>query len=89
MGTLIREGGWPIWFTLLFGLITLGGAARFALSARRKHLGFVVGMAAATFFSTLNGMVADLAAVGHHTNSDWKSSAPNCRACWRRAWPSR
>jgi hypothetical protein len=76
MATLIREGGWPIWFTLLFGLITLVGAARFAVSARRKHLGFVIGMAAATFFSALNGIAADLAAVGHATNKNWDDWSP-------------
>jgi len=77
MTTLIHEGGWPIWFTLLFGLITLAGAARFAISARRKHLGFVLGLAAATLFSTLNGVVADLAAVGHHMNQRWDELSPN------------
>jgi Na+/H+ antiporter NhaC len=76
MATLIREGGWPIWFTLLFGVITLVGAARFAVTARRKHLGFVIGMAFATLFSVLNGVAADLAAVGHSTNRNWDEWSP-------------
>jgi hypothetical protein len=71
MKTLFLEGGWPMYFTLVFGLIALGGAARFAKSADRRHLGFVVGMSLATLFSVLNGIVADLAAVGHHVNERW------------------
>lgn len=73
MMTLMREGGWPIWFTLLFGLITLGAAIRFAVKADRKALPFIVGMSVATGFSVLNGIVADLGAVGHHVNARWAS----------------
>ncbi len=71
MKTLMLEGGWPMWFTLFFGLISLGAAARFAKSADRRQLGFLVGMSLATFFSVLSGIVADLAAVGHNLNERW------------------
>jgi Na+/H+ antiporter NhaC len=62
---LIREGGWPMWFTLIFGLLSLASAARFARSADRRHLGFVIGISTATLFSIFNGFAADLAAVGN------------------------
>jgi hypothetical protein len=65
MMDLIREGGYPMWFVLAFGVLSLAGAARFVRSADRRHLGFVIGMSVATLFSILNGFVADLAAVGH------------------------
>jgi hypothetical protein len=77
MWTLIHEGGWPIWFTLLFGLISLAAAARFARSGDKKHLGFVIGMSAATLFSVANGIVADLSAVGHHLNERWDQYFPS------------
>ena len=70
---LLREGGWPIWFTLLFGLAALAAAARFARSADRRHLGLVIGLSLATLFSVCNGVAADLAAVGHHLNAHWNS----------------
>jgi hypothetical protein len=66
MWTLIREGGYPMWFVIAFGLASLVGAARFVRSADRRQLGFVVGMSVATLFSILNGIAADLAAVGHN-----------------------
>jgi hypothetical protein len=65
MMTLIREGGWPMWFTLAFGLISLGAGARFAHLGQRRQLGFLIGMSLATLFSVLNGIAADLSAVGH------------------------
>lgn len=71
MLTLLHEGGWPIWFTLLFGLGALAAAARFARSSERRHLGLTIGLSLATLFSTLNGVAADLAAVGHHLNARW------------------
>jgi hypothetical protein len=75
MMDLIREGGYPMWFVLAFGLLSLGGAARFARSADRRHLGFVIGMSVATLFSVLNGFVADLAAVGHSVNHNYEEFA--------------
>ena len=71
MWTLILWGGFPIWFVIAFGLLALAAAARFAYSAERKHLGVVIGLSVATLFSILNGIVADLATVGHSVMVNW------------------
>jgi hypothetical protein len=71
MWTLIEWGGFPIWFVLGFGLIALGSAALFARRPDRRGLGLVIGMSLATLFSILNGIVADLATVGHHIMVRW------------------
>jgi hypothetical protein len=69
MLTLFREGGFPMWFILAFGLVTLGAAARYAARPDGRRLGFIRAMALATLFSTLNGVAADLAAVGHNVSA--------------------
>jgi hypothetical protein len=71
MGTLIREGGFPMWFVLAFGLVSLGAAAWFAYRPSRRRLRFIYGMSAATALTSLMGICADLAAVGHHANERW------------------
>jgi hypothetical protein len=71
MLTLIEWGGFPIWFVLLFGFISLGAAGFFVFRPDRRQLGLVIGMSLATFFSILNGIVADLATVGHSANVGW------------------
>ncbi len=71
MGTLIREGGFPMWFVLAFGLVSLGAAAWFAYRPSRRTLKFIRGMSAATLLTSFMGICADLAAVGHHANARW------------------
>jgi hypothetical protein len=66
MLTLIRWGGVPMWFILLFGLLCLGGSALHALRPKARRLAFVRGMGLATLFSTLTGICADLAKVFVH-----------------------
>ena len=63
---LIREGGGPMLFVVIFGLLTFGAAALFAARGDRRRLGFVVSMGIATLLSVGGGVAADLAAVGHH-----------------------
>ena len=65
MMTLIREGGFPMWFVLLFGSLSLAAAARFARSADRRHLGLVIGASLATLFTILMGFSANFSAVFH------------------------
>src|SRR4030095_11087819 len=77
MWTLLHEGGWPAWFTLIFAILSLAGAGRFAYTAKRKHLGLVYGLRAACLCSSLNGVVADIAAVGHHMNQRWEELSPH------------
>lgn len=71
MWTLIEWGGFPIWFVLAFGFIALGCAAVFAYRPDRRRLGLTIGMSLATLFSILNGIVADLATVGHNVMARW------------------
>jgi hypothetical protein len=66
MFNLLREGGGPIVFVLIFGALTLAASARFAARGDRRRLGFIVAMAAATLLSVAGAICADLAAVGHH-----------------------
>jgi hypothetical protein len=71
MWTLIEWGGFPIWFVLGFGFIALVCAAQFARRPERRSLRLVVGLSLATGFSILNGIVADLATVGHSIMVNW------------------
>jgi hypothetical protein len=66
MLNLLREGGGPMLFVVVFGLFTFGAAAVFAWRGDRRRLGFITAMGVATGLSVLGGIAADLAAVGHH-----------------------
>ena len=72
MMTLMRNGGFPMYFIVAFGLVALGAAARFALKPDARRLGFVRGMSAATWFSVLAGLAAALATVCYHVAADDK-----------------
>jgi hypothetical protein len=80
MLTLFRNGGVPMWFILLFGLVALGGAAFFAARAERKLLGFIKWMSLATVFSVLSGTAADLGTtcftVSHAITGQWPNGTP-------------
>lgn len=71
MLTLIRYGGFPIYFVLAFGAVALGTAARYAFAPTRTRRRFVEQMARATLFSTLAAVAADLATVGVNVNDRW------------------
>ncbi len=66
MLTLIQEAGFPIWFVLAFGALTLLCSARYAATPRVERLALAGALACATLFSTFTAVCADLAAVGHH-----------------------
>lgn len=65
MVTLIQEGGFPMWFVLLFGFVTLGCSIAYAIRLERRLLGLARGMAIATLFSTLSGTAANFGQVFH------------------------
>src|SRR5688572_5914326 len=65
MVTLIQEGGFPMWFVLLFGFVTLGSSIAYAIRLEARLLGLARGMALATLFSTLSGTAANLGQVFH------------------------
>jgi hypothetical protein len=63
---LLREGGGPMLFVVIFGVLTFAAAATFAARGDRRRLGFIVSMGLATLLSVAGGVCADFAAVGHH-----------------------
>lgn len=64
MLNFLLGGGVPILFTLVFGLIAVGAAARFALAPKLQALPAIQALTSAVIFSSLCGVAADLAAVG-------------------------
>jgi len=66
MLTLFREGGFPMWFLLVFSALALLSGARFALRPGGARLRLTSALGAATLFSTFTAVCADLAMVGHH-----------------------
>lgn len=59
----MRAGGFGMWVVLLFGLITLFTAGRFAFKPREDAVGILRAMSAATVFSVLSALSSNLAAV--------------------------
>lgn len=65
MATLVREGGFPVFFLLAFGLLAMGFAVRFALAPSRRAFKTTLALCAATALTSINGIFAALSAVGH------------------------
>jgi len=76
MLTLIRNGGLPMVFILLFGLSALGAAFYFAVRAERRTLGFVEAMGRATLFATLAATAADVGATLNAVARAWDAAPP-------------
>jgi hypothetical protein len=58
-----KEGGFGMWPILVFGLISLGAAVRFAGRPERHQIGFLGAMSLTTVLATLNATWTDLGAV--------------------------
>ena len=71
MMQLILEGGFPMWFLLLFGGGAMGVAGKFAWKPKRETLPLLFAITTATIFTAIMGVFADLAAVGHHVVERW------------------
>lgn len=71
MYTMIREGGWPMWFVLAFGLTALVTAARYALAPSERLRALARGFALTTLFASFQAVAADVAAVGHNVPARW------------------
>jgi len=69
MLTLFREGGFPMWFLLVFGGLSLVCGARFALRPEPMRLRLTIAMSLATLFTLLTCVAAALAMVGHQLPS--------------------
>ena len=61
-----RAGGWGMFPILIFGLIALGTALRYAITADGRLRGFLESLARAVIFFSLSGFVTDLLAVGRY-----------------------
>jgi hypothetical protein len=70
---IFRDGGWSMFFVVLFGFIALGTSAFYAARPDAKHDGFIQWMSRATLWSILAGMCSDFATVFHFTCQieDW------------------
>lgn len=65
MWDLMIEGGYPMWFLLLFGIAGLVAAIRYAQKPTTGILRLVCGLGTTTLFSIFTGTAADVAAFGH------------------------
>ena len=63
--TLFRDGGWSMFFVVIFGLVALGSAAFYAGRPDEKHEAFLKWMSRATLWSVLAGMCSDFATTFH------------------------
>jgi hypothetical protein len=66
MATLVREGGFPVFFLLAFGLLAMAFAVRFATAPTQRAFRTTVALSAATLLTSFNGIFAALSAVAHH-----------------------
>jgi hypothetical protein len=66
LSDFFREGGWGMWPVLVFGMVTIGAAGRFAWKPELKQLGFLGAMALTTIGATFNATWTDVAAVLHY-----------------------
>jgi hypothetical protein len=63
--TLFRDGGWSMFFVVLFGLVALAVSAFYAARPDAKHEGFLRWMSWATLWSILAGICSDFATTFH------------------------
>jgi hypothetical protein len=80
MLTLIRNGGFPMFFILAFGAIGLATSAWYAYRPNARSYAFLVWMGLATLFTTLMGLAADIGATCYHVARAMTQDAPMWRA---------
>ena len=68
MMNLIRDGGYPMFFLLIFGFAGLAASGWYAFRPNRRSLGFVTWIGISVLFGTLQGTCADLGAVFSHVS---------------------
>jgi uncharacterized membrane protein len=66
MANLIREGGFPVFFLLAFGLLAMAFAVRFATAPTQRAFRTTLALSAATLLTAINGIFAAFAMVAHH-----------------------
>jgi hypothetical protein len=60
---LFTDGGWSMWFILLFGFVALATAGWFSMRPSKTQIGFIKWMGTATLFSILAGFCSDMGTV--------------------------
>jgi hypothetical protein len=58
-----REGGWGMWPVLVFGLVALGSAGRYAWDMEGSRLRFAIVMTVLVAVASIHAMLMDVAAV--------------------------
>ncbi len=66
MMQLFLEGGFPMWFLLLFGAGALVSAGMFARRPERERLPLLFSLVATLVFVAIMGVFTNLASAGHH-----------------------
>jgi hypothetical protein len=72
MWMLFKEGGWWMWFILVFGAIALGTSFAFMMRPSTKHLGFLKWMSRAVLYSIAAGVLMDFSTTLHFVAQDEK-----------------
>ncbi|EYF07101.1 hypothetical protein [Chondromyces apiculatus] len=70
-----NEGGWAMWPILVFGMLTIGAAARFAQSPERAHLRFIGTAGVLTAVTTFHATWLCIGSVMAYV-SDLEGAAP-------------
>jgi hypothetical protein len=76
MLTLIRNGGFPMFFILAFGAIGLATSAWYAYRPNPRSYVFIVWMGLTTLFTTLMGLAADIGATCLYIARAAETNAP-------------
>jgi hypothetical protein len=76
MLTLIRNGGFPMFFILAFGAIGLATSAWYAYRPNARSYAFVCWMGLTTLFTTLMGVAADIGATCLYMARAAEANAP-------------
>lgn len=69
------EGGWGMWPVLVFGLVMLGSAARYAWDLEPPRLRFVIAMGVLLVCTTAHAMLTDIAAVFSYVSDPARAPA--------------
>lgn len=69
------EGGWGMWPVLVFGLVMLNSAARYAWDIERARLRFVVAMGILLVSTMAHAMLTDVAAVCSYVSDPARTPA--------------
>src|SRR5687768_15823548 len=69
MLTLFREGGFPMWFLLAFGLLLLGTSGLFAFRPTLRAFRLTLALGTTTLFTAITGVLSALGTVGHQAHA--------------------